>query len=179
MRRSRRRLCAVAPESGLRRYEYCVDHVGQVHLESTKYKTVATAYRDPKFLDTLYRGLRKGQKEWISICAGEVNVVSLDQDIDFEGIVVFHSLVDDELRYAGTLAEAFRPESLRFSEGTGLFFHPLSTKKKRLGDFGLVGSHVAHQLAPSLHFLPPPDEAEETTVVELSHNGRRHRLLAI
>ena len=64
----------------MRTYRYVVDHTGAVHLdEPARARTLATAYRDPKFLDDLYRGLRRRRDgRWTQRCAGEINVLRAD-----------------------------------------------------------------------------------------------------
>ena len=163
--RPTRRDALVRTSSTSRTYEYEVDHGGLVHLAEVKRRTLATAYRDVKFLDDLYRGLRKRSGRWTSHCRGEVNVLKLAPGIAFDGIVVFHSLIDDHLGFAGTFQVPFRPPDLRYCKESGLFFHPLT--QKHLGDFGLLGSHVAHDISPHLTF----DEEDE---VLFTYQGQRH-----
>ena len=135
-----------------RTYEYVIDHAGAVHLDSARERTLATAYRDKKFLDELYRGLRRRRGgKWASQCMGEYSLLRTDTGdsaADAEIIVVFDRLVDDGLGYAGTLREAFDPTRLRYC-ASGRLYHELTTAS-RFGKLGLVGSHVAHGLSERL-----------------------------
>ena len=135
-----------------RTYEYVVDHAGAVHLDTNKARTLATAYRDPTFLDELYNGLRRRRSgRWASQCLGEFSLLRADTgDVaaDAEIIVVFDRLDDDGLGYAGTLREAFVPSRLRWC-ASGRLYHELTTAS-RFGELGLVGSHVAHGLSERL-----------------------------
>ena len=147
------------PTSDLRRlsssprtYKYVIDHAGAVHLDTARERTLATAYRDKKFLDELYRGLRRRRGgKWASQCMGEYSLLRADTgDVaaDAEIIVVFDRLDDDGLGYAGTLREAFDPSRLRWC-ASGRLYHELPTAS-RFGELGLVGSHVAHGLSERL-----------------------------
>ena len=135
-----------------RTYKYIVDHAGAVHLDTNKARTLATAYRDPTFLDELYRGLRRRRGgKWASQCMGEYSLLRADTGdsaADAEIIVVFDRLVEDELRFAGTLSEPFDPARLRWC-ASGRLYHELTTAS-RFGELGLVGSHVAHGLSERL-----------------------------
>ena len=121
-------------------------------MDSARERTLATAYRDKKFLDELYRGLRRRRGgKWASQCMGEYSLLRADTgDVaaDAEIIVVFDRLNDDGLGYAGTLREAFDPSRLRWC-ASGRLYHELTTAS-RFGKLGLVGSHVAHGLSERL-----------------------------
>ena len=84
-----------------RTYEYVVDHAGAVHLDTNKARTLATAYRDPTFLDELYAGLRHRRGgRWASQCLGEYSLLRADTgdpNADREIIVVFDKLDDNGL----------------------------------------------------------------------------------
>ena len=164
--------------SEVRTYNYVIDHSGAVHLdEPSMARTLATAYRDPKFLDDLYRGLRRRKSGvWAQRCAGELNVLRADTgDADADGsiAVVFRGLdaETDELLFAGTMRQPFRPELLRVSE-SGEFYHELTVSSGRYGSLGLVGSAVAHSLSSRL-----ADGADGA--FELSWGGARHAVRRI
>ena len=146
------RLRGCSTSSSPRVYNYVIDHSGAVHLDSARERTLATAYRDKKFLDELYRGLRRRRSgKWASQCLGEYSLLRADTGdsaADAEIIVVFDRLNDDGLGYAGTLREAFDPARLRWC-ASGRLYHELTTAS-RFGELGLVGSHVAHGLSERL-----------------------------
>ena len=146
------RLRSSSTSSSPRIYSYVIDHAGGVHLDSARERTLATAYRDKKFLDELYRGLRRRRSgKWASQCLGEFSLLRADTgdpNADREIIVVFDKLDDNGLGYAGTLREAFDPARLRWC-ASGRLYHELTTAS-RFGELGLVGSHVAHGLSERL-----------------------------
>ena len=113
-----------------RAYEYIIDHAGAVHLDTNKARTLATAYRDPTFLDELYTGLRRRRGgKWASQCLGEYSLLRADTgdaNADREIIVVFDKHDDDGLGYAGTLREVFDPSRLRWCT-SGRLYHELTT----------------------------------------------------
>ena len=150
LRVAARRSCSTS--SSPRKFLYVIDHAGAVHLDSAREKTLATAYRDKKFLDELYRGLRRRRGgRWASQCLGEFSLLRADtgdRAADAEIIVVFDRLVEDELRFAGTLSEPFDASRLRWC-ASGRLYHELTTAS-RFGKLGLVGSHVAHGLSERL-----------------------------
>lgn len=172
MRPASRRLLSAS-----RTYRYVVDHLGQIHHDDQGgSRTLATAQRDRKFLDSLYRGLRRRVDGiWSMRCAGEVNMVELAADIKRKGddIVVFHSLVDgNKLAFAGSLTEPFEPRRLRYCHDTGHLYHELSGYNERFGRLGLVGGHVVgHDLAERLIFY-----GASATSVEVDWEGARHRV---
>ena len=160
------RLCAARYASSKRgsgrprTYFYVIDHAGAVHLDTNKARTLATAYRDPTFLDELYTGLRRRRGgKWASQCLGEYSLLRADTGdsaADAEIIVVFDRLNDDGLGYAGTLREAFDPARLRYC-ASGRLYHELTTAS-RFGELGLVGSHVAHGLSERLDVRASGDD---------------------
>mmetsp|Transcript_15546 Transcript_15546/g.23402 ORF Transcript_15546/g.23402 Transcript_15546/m.23402 type:complete len:171 (-) Transcript_15546:2987-3499(-) len=141
-----------------RTYKYVVDHQGFLYLKDDPRRTVATAYRDKKFLDELYRGLRRRKNGlWIQHCAGESNVVALDVQLDRDDlIVVFNSLDKNKdgqyvLTFAGTMNETFSPNYLRFCPKSYMFFHRLTERnEQRYGPYGLLSSHIVHNISPYL-----------------------------
>lgn len=171
LRSARPWAAARSSSSAVRTYRYVVDHTGAVHLdEPARARTLATAYRDPKFLDNLYRGLRRRRDgRWTQRCAGEINVLRADtgdERADASVIVVFGGFDADaeELLWGGTMRQRFAPDWLRVSR-SGEFFHAL--ENGRYGDYGLVGSAVAHSLSQRL------SDGEDGDL-ELLWDGERH-----
>ncbi|GAA6001901.1 hypothetical protein JCM10207_002370 [Rhodosporidiobolus poonsookiae] len=115
-------------------YLYDLDVHGQLFLSSAKLRTLATAYRDPRFLATFYARLRRNEGtgdeakelrkegyEWISLCEGEENFLRPAED---GSALVYQDLQGQELVYAGGLTSPFDPSSLRVDPSTGYLFHP-------------------------------------------------------
>ncbi|GAA5980643.1 hypothetical protein JCM10908_001719 [Rhodotorula pacifica] len=150
-----------------RSYYYDVDIHGQLFLSEAKHRNVATAYRDPRFLDTFFTRMRRNDQdqhgaearearergyEFVSECMGEVNFVRPEQ----EGtVLVFQALDGTDLRYAGSLSMPFDPASLRVDPSTGYLFHPSPvtqrTKRSHTSPYSLIRSSlVLEHLASSL-----------------------------
>ena len=94
--------------------------------------------------------VRREDGAWAQRCLGEYNILRLDSGSangDEVLAVVFNGLDDDVLRWAGTFVEPFEPARLGWCPASGRLYHALDG---RLGPWGLLGSHVAHQLSASL-----------------------------
>ncbi|KAI8622557.1 hypothetical protein BC830DRAFT_1048122, partial [Chytriomyces sp. MP71] len=127
-----------------RSYWYQVDLLGHVYLHDVRIRTIATAYRDPKFLDTLFGCLAMTPREtplppdaaqsgidaasfkslflYESRCGKECNYIRSD-----DSPIVFQTLTNNlaTLTYGGTLSIPFLPECIYFNEETGRLYHPL------------------------------------------------------
>ncbi|BGP52900.1 hypothetical protein JCM8202v2_000457 [Rhodotorula sphaerocarpa] len=176
---------SATPEGVPRSYFYDVDVHGQLFLSTAKHRNVATAYRDPRFLDTFFARLRRnatleteeakdaraGGFEFVSECMGEINYVRPDRD---GTALVFQALEGQDLRYGGTLTRPFDPASLRVDASTGYLFHPSPvgrrTKRSRVGPFSLLRSSlVLENFADSL-------ELDDHGGGSLEFDGQRHRI---
>ncbi|BGP28826.1 hypothetical protein JCM10296v2_000562 [Rhodotorula toruloides] len=154
-----------------REYFYDVDVHGQLFLSTTKHRNVATAYRDPRFLSTLYARIRRNTGEdekslsvrqqgyeFQSDCLGERNYLRPDR----EGtVLVFQSLEEGELHYGGSLTAPFDPAALRVDPTSGYLFHPspipsrrrAASEASRYGPYSLLRSSlVLEHFANSLEF---------------------------
>ncbi|BGP21637.1 hypothetical protein JCM10295v2_000512 [Rhodotorula toruloides] len=157
-------------EAPTREYFYDVDVHGQLFLSTTKQRNVATAYRDPRFLSTLYTRIRRNLSEdersqavrqqgyeFQSDCMGERNWVRPDRD---GTVLVFQSLEEGELHYGGSLTTPFNPATLRVDPESGYLFHPspLPSRRRaaetsRYGPYSLLKSSlVLEHFASSLEY---------------------------
>lgn len=151
-----------------RRYYYVVDTRGQLFLEDTKHRNIATCLKDNKFLKFFYSQLQKTPEHLVSIadddidrspyryvsfCGKEINFVCPD---DHASCLVFSEIVTsndprtglerDYLLYAGdTMKQSFYPNLLRISE-VGRLYHPTVDHKKLPHDMGLLHPHLAQSL---------------------------------
>ncbi|BGP36692.1 hypothetical protein JCM10450v2_000582 [Rhodotorula kratochvilovae] len=170
-----------------RTYLYDLDLHGQLFLSDSKHRNVATAFHDPRFLDVFFTRLRRNDRdegdeaqalrgdgyEFVSPCEGEMNY--LRPDSDGSG-VVFQALEDGELRYAGTLTQAFDPAAVRVDPSTGYLFHPSPTSRRskaapsRYGPYSLLRSSLVIQ-----HFAKSL-EVDEHGGGSFAYGGRRHAI---
>ncbi|GAA5914225.1 hypothetical protein JCM8208_001525 [Rhodotorula glutinis] len=171
-----------------RTYLYDIDWNGQLYLSDSKHRNVATAFRDPRFLDVFFARLRRNDDddqaearqlradgyEFVSPCQGEMNYLRPDR----EGSgLVFQALEDGELRYAGSLSLPFDPQALRVDAVSGYLFHPSPTSSRRrrhapsrYGPYSLLRSSlVIERFAKSL-------ELDEEGGGTFEYEGKRHRI---
>lgn len=155
-----------ADEAIKRRYYYVVDTRGQLFLEDTKHRNIATCLKDPKFLKFFYSQLQttpdyllniedevdRSAYGYVSLCGKEVNYICPDDSV----AIVFSDIVTssdrrtgldhDYLMYAGkTMKQRFFPSMLRINEA-GRLYHPTSEHKKLSQDLGLLHPHLAQSL---------------------------------
>ncbi|GAA5835200.1 hypothetical protein JCM11251_006642 [Rhodosporidiobolus azoricus] len=120
--------------SNSRVYLYDLDIHGQLFLSSAKHRTLATCYRDPRFLATFYARLRRNESrseeakalrskgyQFVSLCEGEENYLRTDKN---GSPLVFQALEGHDLLHAGVQPFPFDPSSLRLDPATGYLFHP-------------------------------------------------------
>lgn len=140
---------------------YDVDVHGQLFLSTTKHRNLATAYRDPRFLSTLYARIRRNLArderaqavrqrgyEFQSDCMGERNWIrperegtvlvfqSLEGGGAFPSRLPAHGRLADslkraELHYGGSLTSPFDPTALRVDPKSGYLFHPSPNPSRR------------------------------------------------
>ncbi|GAA6047196.1 hypothetical protein JCM3770_006946 [Rhodotorula araucariae] len=176
------------PNPPPRTYLYDLDLHGQLFLSDSKHRNVATAFRDPRFLDVFFtrlrrndgaagneaRTLREEGYEFVSPCEGEMNYLRPDRA---GSGLVFQALEDGNLRYAGTLTLAFDPTALRVDPETGYLFHPspISARRNkgassRYGPYSLLRSSlVVEHFAKSL-------ELDEYGGGSIAYEGERYQL---
>ncbi|KAG0270036.1 hypothetical protein DFQ27_001000 [Actinomortierella ambigua] len=121
-------------EHGIRPYFYHLDVHGQLFLHDTYPRNFTSCFKDPKFLDFFFSRIQPNdragdppefqrlhqQYPWISPCGKEMNFVEV-ADVP----VVYHSLRDGHLVWAGTKTTPFLPDRLFVSESTGRIYHTL------------------------------------------------------
>jgi hypothetical protein len=126
----------------MREYFYRIDGAGRLSHDGSELS-------DPKFLDFFFSRLGPNETglhaeyPFVSPCGNEMNYV---QCADLP--VLFHSLVDGNLRYAASLKVPFHPDRLLF-EGQTLLY-PV-----RPGIYGRPGTQLAMELGRSLAAFGP------------------------
>jgi len=137
-----------------RHYYYLIDSRGQTHLHSTKYRSIATAYRDPVFLRILYQNMQCNSTQnhsdlfpYLSKCGHETNFVAHE---DKNACLGFIELQNDLLLYAGgKLSVQFDPSKLKYNEDTGRLYHPVTKHKYLVGQLGLLHPSITTNLFAS------------------------------
>ncbi|KAF0685952.1 Aste57867_22204 [Aphanomyces stellatus] len=145
-----------------RNYFYHVDLQGQLFLEDTVPKNIATSLKSPKFLSFFFGHLRPNPTAsdafapfhdypFISPCGPEMNYIKAA-----DTPVVFTELKHDASSDAwhlitnGSAAIPFQPTHLAISTTTGRLYHWV--QHKRMTCFALIKSHVAVELSQSIDF---------------------------
>jgi hypothetical protein len=116
------------PKIPKREYFYEIDHHGQLFLAETKHKNFTSCFKDKAFLDFFYSRLVYNDQsnpfypefQYKSLCGPEVNYVRAE-----DAPVVFHTLHNDNLVFAGTFTFKFSPAAVHVSKSTWRFYHPL------------------------------------------------------
>ncbi|KAJ3392015.1 hypothetical protein HDU84_004943 [Entophlyctis sp. JEL0112] len=126
--------------NGIRIYRYQIDLLGRVYLADARQRTLATAYRDPKFLDFFVPRIaardndsfavhRHEEFQYESRCGRELNLIkSDDSPIVFDAF----SAEDGVLHWAGSQTTEFIPQAVHFSKSTGRLYHPMPVQKRDL-----------------------------------------------
>jgi hypothetical protein len=159
-------------------------------IEETFPKNIATSIKDERFLNFFFTRIRWARPKdikflddigvaadypFVSPCGKEINHIR-----PAATPIVFHSLINQDLIYAGNLTLPFEHSQLALSEKTGRLYHQLydpkeviNTKQSSSGlttlGYGLVRSTVA--VALSERILPGPGEMEEENMLFLTPEG--------
>jgi hypothetical protein len=164
-----------ADSTPIRCYFYNVDLQGRLFLEEVLPKNITSCIKDTKFLDFFFRRLQplrprdeellhnrdilKSEYPYVSPCGTELNFVR-----PAATPIVFHSLQEDGLMYAGTMVQPFEEKYLAISEETGRLYHRLTgenvlardkakskvvatSRQEAKEEFGLIRSSVAVALS--------------------------------
>lgn len=134
------------------------------HLsEQTFPKNITSSIKDPKFLNFFFRNLQyTGQREsrflqesgverdypFVSLCGLEVNYIRPACTP-----IVFHSLVNNDLAFGGSMTQPFDYPYLALSKSTGKIYHELRVPIKNGSsneDFGLLRATVAIALSDNI-----------------------------
>lgn len=157
-----------ATENLKRRYYYVMNTRGQLFLEETKHKNIATCLRDSKFLRFFFRQLRRSDEymavgddydrsayKYVSLCGKEVNYFRVDGEESnccwvFDQFDTDQSGGDTIGSVAGDHIQNFCPEHLKTSVSGRVYFPILN--RKRLGDeVGLLHQDITQTLDINMH----------------------------
>ncbi|OQS04153.1 hypothetical protein THRCLA_03593 [Thraustotheca clavata] len=151
-------------QAAKRNYFYYVDLQGQLFLEDMVPKNIATSLKSPKFLKFFFHMLRPHRSTdlqfvnefleypYRSPCGPEMNYIkAADTPIV---VTELHQL--KTIKTNADVEYAFDPKKLAISTTTGRLYHYLETKY--VSEYCLVRSHIAGEIAASIHF--PTTEKE-------------------
>ncbi|KAJ3264411.1 hypothetical protein HDU77_008574 [Chytriomyces hyalinus] len=132
------RSARAASQLNLREYFYQIDLQGALYLSDVKIRNMATAYRDPKFLDFFFSRLtlrtdlsskkippKPEDFLYESRCGREVNFIRSE-----DSPVVFQNLIEGPnnthaLLWGGTFKTPFHPDQVYLNLDNGRLYHPL------------------------------------------------------
>ncbi|BGP12709.1 hypothetical protein JCM10213_008847 [Rhodosporidiobolus nylandii] len=170
--------------SSARTYLYDLDIHGQLFLYAAKPRTLATCFRDARFLDTFYSRLRRNESdtdaarelrgrgyEWVSMCMGEENFLCPDED---GSAVVYQGLEGGSLTYAGSLSTPFDPFSLRLDPSSGYLFHPSPLPRRAKTGLSPYGPYSLLRSSLVLERFSDGLELDEDKGGSFEYEGRRY-----
>ena len=141
-----------------RNYFYVIDLKGQVFLEDCQFRNFTSCLKDPKFLSSFFKQLRRNNSEtqisfetasnvdsqhdyeYFSPCGSEINFVSQEDPHSALGFIGLEETGDiTQLIYPGNIAkEKLNPDKLTFSSKTGRLYHTISALPRLQGCLGLL-----------------------------------------
>jgi hypothetical protein len=147
-----------AREGGERRYYYVLDTRGQVFLEETRPRTIATSMKDVKFLNFIHSSLQlnsTGQNleyPFVSYCGREINFISPMDRLSAFVFRDFSRSLDKkhELIYGGNLSHPFSVESLMYRPETGRLYHRILQHKYLAGHYALLHPSLCELLSQGI-----------------------------
>lgn len=138
-----------------RHYFYFLDTRGQLFLEETMPRNIATCMKDTKFLDFTFKNLKLNDTEYhpdiplISMCGKEINFISPADRFSVIGYKDFNQK-RCTLIYGGTLEQEFVPSFLAYNPNTGRIYHRI-LKHRHLSDkYGLLHPHICQRLGDEI-----------------------------
>ena len=181
-------------ENALKRhYFYVIDTRGQVFLEETLPRNIATSMKDGKFLNFLHNSLRKNETgihefshPFVSYCGKEINYVSpydrhsafVFKDLFCNNVVITQSNISEtgtlELTYASGLKHPFDIENLVYHPTSGRIYHILSDHKHLVGHLGLLHPFLCQLLANDISW----NSEEECYYILWKKNKQQLKTLA-
>ncbi|KAI8836273.1 hypothetical protein BJ741DRAFT_606247 [Chytriomyces cf. hyalinus JEL632] len=132
------RSARAASKLNLREYFYQIDLQGALYLSDVKIRNMATAYRDPKFLDFFFSrltlrtdlssknvSLKSEDFLYESRCGREINFIrSEDSPVVFQNLIEGHNNTH-ALLWGGTFKTPFHPDQVYLNLDNGRLYHPL------------------------------------------------------
>ena len=141
-----------------RRYYYVFDTRGQVFLEETRPRTIATSMKDVKFLNFIHSSLKRNatginlEYPFVSYCGLEINFIS---PMDRLSAFVFREFSRSsekkwELIYGGNLLHPFSADNLLYRPETGRLYHRILMHRHLAGQYALLHPSLCETLSQSI-----------------------------
>jgi hypothetical protein len=142
-------------EAEFRHYFYVLDTRGQIFLEETKPRNIATCFKDMKILNFLMKNMQKNATQqhpnipFISYCGKEINFIS---PVDIYSSLCFKDIQweSNQLIYGGNLEHPFNPFSLAYHPESGRIYHPIQSHKYLKGTYGLLHPHLCQKIGENI-----------------------------
>jgi hypothetical protein len=154
-------------EGKARRYYYVLDTRGQLFLESTKHRNIATCFKDDKFVRFMFRNMRVqngsyNELPFLSKCGQELNFITPEDP--FAAIVYTNwDVPNNRLYYANnTLSDTFSVHNLMISASSLRIYHEIQDNRHLKGQLGLFHPQLAEQLASSISIDMDGNDEEVT-----------------
>jgi hypothetical protein len=162
-----------------RHYFYVLDNRGQVFLEETWPRNIATSLKDSKFLDFTLKNMKSNDTSnypeipYISLCGKEINFIS---PMDKHSSLCFKdfSVSPPLLTYGGTLKQPFDFFLLAYCPTSGRLYHKVTNHRYLNDTFGLLHPHICQQLGE--HVVENLSTETGVKRYELNFNGSTYPL---
>jgi hypothetical protein len=159
-------------EADRRHYFYVIDTRGQLFLEETMPRNIATSLKDLKILNFMMKNLRPNHTEFysdipfISYCGKEVNFVS---PVDVFSSICFKDCHWDskQLIYGGDLEHPFDPLHLAYHPKSGRIYHLIQNHKYLAGTYGLLHPHLCQKIGEDITPLDSSKSEDEFSLAGL------------
>ena len=145
-----------------RKYFYAFDTRGQIFLEETTPRNIATSMKDKSFINFIHKTMRSNKTDhfvethpYVSFCGKEINYIApADRysSICFRDLIIDDSTQSQVLVYGDDLRHPFDVKELLYHPVTGRLYHKIFQHRYLLGQLGLLHPFLCQKLAASISF---------------------------
>jgi hypothetical protein len=138
----------------MRHYFYVLDLRGNIFLEESKHRNIATCIKDISFQNFMLRNLKPNYSTdfpdipLLVKCGHETNFVT---PIDSLSSFVHKELRDTELKFGGSLSQEFNPLLLRYNSISQRLYHIIINHKYLNGHFALLHPEICQYLTNHIY----------------------------